>query len=281
MTDTPPPSRPPPRARAQWEPLREWVAAGRPTWGTCAGMVLLAERAQGGKAGGQPQLGGVDVEVHRNYFGSQLASFQAALQLAPAVAPHFAARGGFTGVFIRAPAILHTGGPAAVPLAWVRAPRRDAQVPVLPSSVPTSHSSDAERVIVAVQQGPLLVTAFHPELTGDPAWHAYFVRAVEAASGASLMGAVVAAPHAGSAQRAAAAEAGGRGGGGAAATPLTPLTPGTTEASSYKHGPAAAEATGGRGGPPQPLGLACSDVDTAGHALSHAIARRSILHPPQ
>ena len=271
VTERPPP--PPPLPRAQWEPLRAWVASGRPTWGTCAGMVLLAERAQGGKAGGQPQLGGVGVEVHRNYFGPQAASFQAELQLEPAVAPHFAARGGFTGVFIRAPAILHTSGPTAVPLAWVTAPRRDAQVPVLPSSVPTSHSSDAARVIVAAQDRHLLVTAFHPELTGDPAWHALFARQVEAATGAALLG-TVAAP----ARAAPAAPAlPGAGGGG--------LTPGTTAASSFRAAAASASGAaargGGGGGPPPPLGRECSDADTAGHAQSHAIARRAILHPPQ
>lgn len=56
------------------EPLREWVAAGKPAWGTCAGMIMLASVAQGGKRGGQELLGGVDVQVGRNGFGSQVCS---------------------------------------------------------------------------------------------------------------------------------------------------------------------------------------------------------------
>ena len=66
------------------EPLREWVHSGRPTWGTCAGMILLADRAEGQKLGGQPLIGGLDVTVNRNYFGRQMDSFQGMLD-APAI----------------------------------------------------------------------------------------------------------------------------------------------------------------------------------------------------
>lgn len=265
-------------------------------------MVLLAGAAQGGKAGGQALLGGVDVQVHRNYFGSQLASFEAPLELAPAdgVLRHFArdaARGGaprYTGVFIRAPAILAAGA-GATPLAWVRAPRADAHVPLLPaaaaaaaassssSSSGASSTSTPDRVIVAVQQGPFLVTAFHPELTADHAWHALFVEQVEAATGKALRGAVP-------------PPVGGSGGAPAALYADRSLTPGTSALSSFKNAgagvvaPAAAAGTGsGRAGSaappgapvlPQPVGLVGTDEGTCGHAKSHAIAHRVILYPP-
>jgi pyridoxal 5'-phosphate synthase pdxT subunit len=61
------------------EPLRRWVHSGQPTWGTCAGMILLAERATGQKQGGQPLLGGLEVTVNRNYFGRQTESFETLL----------------------------------------------------------------------------------------------------------------------------------------------------------------------------------------------------------
>lgn len=143
--------------------------------------------------GGQALLGGMDIEVHRNYFGSQVTSFQAPLELAEA-----AAAGGVdapaTGVFIRAPAILSLG-PEAEALAWVRYARHDANVPELPgetrascsTSVGTAVASGAAagaateasaaeppRVIVAARSGKFLVTAFHPELTPAPGWHRMF-----------------------------------------------------------------------------------------------------------
>ena len=135
------------------EPLRRWVQAGRPTWGTCAGMILLAERASGQKQGGQPLLGGLDVTVNRNYFGRQSESFETDLTV-PQLgdAPIHA-------VFIRAPAIIQSG-PAVERLAEFT-------------------TAKGEVVTVAVRQGPLLASAFHPELTADLRWHEYFVRMVE------------------------------------------------------------------------------------------------------
>lgn len=130
------------------EPLRQWVQTGRPTWGTCAGMILLAERATGQKQGGQPLLGGLDVTVNRNYFGRQAASFEVDLE-SPEVPG-----GPFRAVFIRAPAIVETGRGVAV-LAQV-----------------VGHG---ETVAVAVRQRNLLATAFHPELTDDPRWHQLFL----------------------------------------------------------------------------------------------------------
>jgi pyridoxal 5'-phosphate synthase pdxT subunit len=133
-------------------PLRDWVKAGRPTWGTCAGMILLAERAEGQKQGGQPLLGGLDVLVNRNYFGRQVDSFETELHV-PRWGDEL-----FHAIFIRAPAIIAVG-PQVEPLAHVTTPT-------------------GETVIAAVRQQNLLATAFHPELTPDPRWHAFFVEMV-------------------------------------------------------------------------------------------------------
>ncbi|MFZ4664055.1 MAG: pyridoxal 5'-phosphate synthase glutaminase subunit PdxT [Caldilineaceae bacterium] len=134
------------------EPLRAWVKAGKPVWGTCAGMILLAERAVGQKQGGQPLLGGLDVLVNRNYFGRQVDSFETELQVPLwAEAP-------FHAIFIRAPAIVAVG-PTVEPLAHVTTPT-------------------GETVIAAARQQNLLATAFHPELTADLRWHALFVEIV-------------------------------------------------------------------------------------------------------
>jgi len=127
------------------EPLRAWVHGGRPTWGTCAGMILLAERATGQKQGGQPLIGGLDVTVNRNYFGRQIDSFETTLIVAGFDPPECPA------VFIRAPGITEVG----------------PEVEVL-AELP-------ESVIVAVRQGVILATAFHPELTPDVRWHELFL----------------------------------------------------------------------------------------------------------
>lgn len=134
------------------EPLRAWVHGGKPTWGTCAGMILVAERAEGQKQGGQPLLGGLDVTVNRNYFGRQVDSFETLLDV-PALGPE-----PVRAVFIRAPAITEIG-PTAESL---------AELPGVPG------------IYVAARQGPILATAFHPELTADTRWHALFLRMVEA-----------------------------------------------------------------------------------------------------
>lgn len=134
------------------EPLRAWVHGGKPTWGTCAGMILLAERAAGQKQGGQPLLGGLDVTVNRNYFGRQVDSFETLLDV-PVLGPE-----PVPAIFIRAPAITEVG-PAAEAL---------AELPGAPG------------IYVAARQGPILATAFHPELTVDTRWHALFLRMVAA-----------------------------------------------------------------------------------------------------
>ena len=136
------------------EPLRRWVHGGRPTWGTCAGMILLAEQATGQKLGGQALIGGLDVTVNRNYFGRQVDSFEANLDV-PALGDT-----PFHAVFIRAPAITAVAENVET-LATV-----------------ASLGDEAEPVIAAVRKGPILATAFHPELTDDLRWHRYFVEIV-------------------------------------------------------------------------------------------------------
>ena len=138
------------------EPLRAWVRDGRPTWGTCAGMILLAERADGQKSGGQPLIGGLDVTVSRNYFGRQVNSFETLLD-APCLGPEPT-----PAVFIRAPAIVEMGPDVAY--------------------LATVPGKGGEPVTVAVRQGSLLATAFHPELTDDLRWHRYFLTLLEDAS---------------------------------------------------------------------------------------------------
>lgn len=127
------------------EPLRDF-ASRKPTWGTCAGMILLAKDIGSDR---QPLLGLMDICVSRNAFGRQVDSFETDLAI-PAVgeAP-------FHAVFIRAPIVAEA----------------DAQVTVLATL-------DDGR-IVAVQQGHLLATAFHPELTGDSRLHRHFVHMIE------------------------------------------------------------------------------------------------------
>ncbi|MCB0062635.1 MAG: pyridoxal 5'-phosphate synthase glutaminase subunit PdxT [Caldilineaceae bacterium] len=134
------------------EPLRKWVHDGHATWGTCAGMILLANQATHQKQGGQPLLGGLDVTVDRNYFGRQVDSFETDL-----VVPLLGSDP-FRAVFIRAPAIVAVGEGAET-LMEVTTPKGD-------------------RVIAAARQGPLLATAFHPELTTDLRWHELFVQMV-------------------------------------------------------------------------------------------------------
>ncbi|MEV4299900.1 pyridoxal 5'-phosphate synthase glutaminase subunit PdxT [Microbispora rosea] len=128
------------------EPLRMRIKEGMPAYGSCAGMIMLADRIEGGIEG-QETLGGIDMVVRRNAFGRQVDSFEADLD--------FAGRGTIRAVFIRAP--------------WVESVGPDVEV---------LGRTEAGDRIVAVRQGPLLATSFHPELTGDARVHSYFVEMV-------------------------------------------------------------------------------------------------------
>ena len=165
-------------------PLREFAAGGRPVWGTCAGLIFLAARAAGQKDGGQALLGGLDATVSRNFFGAQVDSFEATLPDPPCLAPHAAAAGasgGFRAVFIRAPAVLEAGAGVET-LAWYEL--SGEQVAAAAASRAAAGAPPPSRVAVAVRQGSLLATSFHPELTDDARWHALFAEGVRAAKAA-------------------------------------------------------------------------------------------------
>ncbi len=127
------------------EPLRKRISGGMPVFGSCAGMIMLADRLLDGIAG-QETLGGIDMTVRRNAFGRQVDSFEADIPLTGVPGPALRA------VFIRAPWVEETG----------------PQVEILGADPGTGR-------IVAVRQGPALATAFHPELTGDLRVHKLFV----------------------------------------------------------------------------------------------------------
>ena len=130
------------------EPLRKRVAGGMPAFGSCAGMIMLAARLTGA-ASGQETLGAIDMTVQRNAFGRQVDSFERDLDISGISGPSYRA------VFIRAP--------------WVS--RAGPNVEILATDPATGR-------IVAVRQGPVLATAFHPELTGDRRIHELFVNMV-------------------------------------------------------------------------------------------------------
>jgi len=130
------------------EPLRARVREGLPAYGSCAGMILLADRLVDA-APGQQTVGGMDVVVRRNAFGRQVDSFEEDLDFAGV------AGGPVHAVFIRAP--------------WVEEAGEGVQVLARVVGGP------ADGKIVAVRQGSLVATSFHPELTGDRRVHALFV----------------------------------------------------------------------------------------------------------
>lgn len=132
------------------QPIRDAIAGGMPMYGTCAGLILLADRITDGIQG-QETFGGLDVTVQRNAFGRQVDSFEANLHVAAFGDPPVHA------VFIRAPLVERVG-----PEGEVLAALEDGRV-------------------VAVQQGPLLGTSFHPEMTGERRFHAHFLETVRTA----------------------------------------------------------------------------------------------------
>lgn len=144
------------------EPLRAAVAEGMPMYGSCAGMIMLADEALDGRAD-QQTIGGIAMVVRRNAFGRQVDSFEADIDVSGLDAA-------FPAVFIRAPWVESVGEGVEV-LARVTQPDRGD------SAGPPGSPGGAD-TIVAVRQGPLVATSFHPELTGDPRFHEMFVRIV-------------------------------------------------------------------------------------------------------
>ena len=124
--------------------LKSRIASGTPIYGSCAGLILLADKILDGAAG-QETFGGLDITARRNAFGRQVDSFEGEIE--------FAGLGKLNGVFIRAP--------------WVE------EVSDKVTVLATSHGHP-----VAVRQGNILATSFHPELTVDHAVHRYFVEEI-------------------------------------------------------------------------------------------------------
>ena len=137
------------RAFGMQQPVRDAIAGGMPVYGTCAGMILLADRIAN-PIDGQESFGGLDVTVQRNAFGGQVESFETEITVAGFDGPVHAA-------FIRAPLVVEVG-PAARALA------------TLPGGG-----------VVAVRQGNLVATAFHPEVSGETRFHEMFLQLVRAA----------------------------------------------------------------------------------------------------
>lgn len=156
--------------------LREFVRMGKPVWGTCAGLIFLANKAVGQKEGGQELVGGLDCTVHRNYFGSQIQSFEAEL-LVPELASKEGGPESFRGIFIRAPAVLEVG-PEVEVLADYPIPSNKVLYSSSAVEIQEEYAVPEKKVIVAIRQGNLLGTAFHPELTADTRWHSYFLKMV-------------------------------------------------------------------------------------------------------
>lgn len=188
-----------------------------PTWGTCAGLILLAESANRTKKGGQELIGGLDVRVNRNHFGRQTESFQASLDL-----PFLAETQGedstssnepYDAIFIRAPIVekvlksvsgvqseeIRDGenervvAPSREPMKEVKGKFQGVEVEimaVLPKrNVKLEHGDGEDAAIgengvaeegdiVAVRQANVFGTSFHPELTGDPRIHVWWLREV-------------------------------------------------------------------------------------------------------
>ncbi len=140
-----------------FEPLRAAIRDGLPAYGTCAGMIMLADQIENPQAG-QETIGGLDIVVRRNAFGRQVDSFEADLDVT-------GLDSAFHALFIRAP--------------WVDKVGDGVEV------VARVASGEAVGRIVAVRQAHLLATSFHPEITGDHRMHALFVEMVRSRPDAS------------------------------------------------------------------------------------------------
>lgn len=131
--------------------IKEKIANGMPVFGICAGMIVLSKKAKDRIIGdmNQPLLDYLDIRIERNAFGRQKDSFESEISMEKIGIPKF------QGVFIRAPSIIETG--------------KDVEI-----------LSKFNEKIIAVKQGNIIGTSFHPELTGDLSLHKYFVSLIKA-----------------------------------------------------------------------------------------------------
>ena len=134
-----------------FEPIKKQIAAGMPTYGSCAGMIMLANHIVAAKDG-QETFGGIDITVRRNAFGRQVDSFESDIFV-----PAFS-KSPIRAIFIRAP--------------WVEKVGKNVEI------LATYEGAGGESHPVAVRQGRLLATAFHPEITEDHSVHRYFLEKV-------------------------------------------------------------------------------------------------------
>lgn len=180
----------------------------RPVWGTCAGLILLAESANRTKKGGQDLIGGLDVRVQRNHFGRQVESFVTDLDLPflkadGSPSPSSSSQPSFKGIFIRAPIVeqvLPAGAehetektpdeqgvngsvaaPDKQPRDQLASELAQEEVEVLASlprrtgQADQKGPEDGKGDIIAVKQGNVFGTSFHPELSGDPRIHVWWL----------------------------------------------------------------------------------------------------------
>jgi 5'-phosphate synthase pdxT subunit len=132
-----------------FDAIRQHINKGKPIWGTCAGMILLSNYVEG-KIEGQQNIGGLDVTVQRNFFGSQQQSFIDKIEYPK----EFNKEGMYQAIFIRAPIIKEIYNNTKI-------------------------LAKHKNIIVAVQQNNILGTSFHPELSNDYSWHEYFISLID------------------------------------------------------------------------------------------------------
>jgi 5'-phosphate synthase pdxT subunit len=159
----------------------------KPTWGTCAGLILLSQEANATKKGGQALIGGISVRVHRNHFGRQIESFESPLSLpflssssstTTSSVSSSPANGNsgttFPGIFIRAPVVEEVLGDGVEVLA--RLPGRLGKMK--PANMSEAQTKDDAGDIIAVREGNVLGTSFHPELTSDARIHVWWLEQI-------------------------------------------------------------------------------------------------------
>lgn len=179
--------------------LVNYTHSNKPVFGTCAGLILLSDQVKNQKIGGQQLFGGLNVEVQRNHYGTQLGSFQTILKVPvfeklPSLDQSTSPTADAPAVFIRAPGITRTFANveilASVPKEVDSAPvKQGSFTPSNKSASSTDEqsnkqsidhtSSESSIVPVAVRQGNMIGTTFHPELTPDLRWHQMFIEIVK------------------------------------------------------------------------------------------------------
>ncbi|KAM9988296.1 hypothetical protein ACTFIZ_003666 [Dictyostelium cf. discoideum] len=146
--------------------LKEYIKQGNFVWGTCAGSIMLSNKVDGQKVGGQSLIGGLDVLISRNYFGRQIDSFETKINLNLKYSKNNNSilLENFEAIFIRAPAILDIID--------------KENVEIIGEYIVTKKDGTKEKVITAVKQNNIIASVFHPELTNDNRFHQYFVQLV-------------------------------------------------------------------------------------------------------